>query len=245
MARVCLICSQTSRLTYERQYLQGIPISRIASELGVSDDCVRNHMSNHLSRQLGTAMAKMELTNSIDMLSEIDQIIQDTKTIFKRNFEKNADITALKALDSQRATLELLCKISAYMHQTKLLELQEKQSDVSQEEDNDFAEKIKILTIPELVMIQRIQKKLDSQDKKDIIIPENEGIMVNTPMTRTNLPKRSFEEDTAVNRRISPVLLDIESVEEKWQPQPWQKVSWINGRPQKPIRDDKYSSGSW
>jgi hypothetical protein len=239
MARVCLICSQTSRLTYERQYLQGIPISRIASALGVSDDCVRNHMSNHLSRQLSTAMAKKDLDNNTDMLSEIDQIIKDAKTIFKRNFDKGADLTALKALDSQRATLELLCKISAYLHQTKLLELQEKQSGESQEEESDFAEKIKILTIPELVMLQRIQKKIDSQDRKDIIIPENEGMAANTPMTRTNPPKRSFQEDKPVNRRNAALLSPLDGVQESWQPEPGKKYDWINGKAQKPVEDER------
>jgi len=155
-------------------------------------------MSNHLSRQLSTAMAKKELDGSIDMLSEIDQIIKDTKTIFKRNFEKQADVTALKALDSQRSTLELLCKISAYLHETKLLELQEAQAGESRESESDYAAKLAVLTIPELEMLNRIVEKMDTQDRKMIVIPESKTTW-NSAIQRSKGTNYQAEEDIVVN----------------------------------------------
>lgn len=212
MARVCLICSQTNRLTYERQYLQGTPISKIANDLGVSADCVNNHMSNHLSRQLSAAMAKKELDGSIDMLFEIDQIIRDTKTIFQRNFDKQADVTALKALDSQRSTLELLCKISAYMHQTKLLELQEQQQGESRESESEYQAKLSVLTLPELNMLSRISEKMESQDRKMIVIPESK-LTWNSAIQRSKGTNYQPEEDNVVNDSKSTEEVDLEPIE--------------------------------
>lgn len=176
MTRKSLIVGHPNKLQMERKYLQGSSIASIAREFGVGEESLRNHVQNNMSRQLVKAYEQKELTSSLDTLSEIDQIITYAKDIFKRNYDKGADITALKALDSQRSTLELLCKISAFLHQTKLLELQEAQTGDNEEKNEEFQKSLSVLTTPELKMLLRIQNKLETQDRKDIIIPESPSL---------------------------------------------------------------------
>jgi len=175
MAPKSLILSHPSRLQMERAYLHGKSIASIAREHSVSEESLRNHLQNNLSRQLVKAYEQKEMNNSMNILGEIDDIIKHANVIFRRNFDKGADLTALKALDSQRSTLELLCKISAYMHQTKLLELQEQQENDRGDESLLLSEKLKVLTTPELEMFLAIQKKIDSFDAKKGIIPERQN----------------------------------------------------------------------
>ena len=179
-----LILSHPNRLAMEKEYLQGKSIASIARGFSVSEESLRNHLQNNLSRQLVKAYEQKELTSSMNLLGEIDQIITYTKDIFKRNYDKKKDVTALKALDSQRSTLELLCKISAYMHQTKLLELQNNQANNQKKQNEDFSDRLKILTFPELLMLKKINEKLESQDKRLIIIPESQKIGTGTGMKR-------------------------------------------------------------
>lgn len=168
----------------ERAYLQGKSIASIARDFNVSEESLRHHLQNNLSRQLVKAFEQKELTSSMNLLGEIDQIIAYTKDIFKRNYDKKADVTALKALDSQRSTLELLSRISMYLHQTKLLDLQNSQADSQKEQDEKFSDRLKILTYPELEMLYKIQDKLNRQDKRLIIIPEKPQFVVKSGMTR-------------------------------------------------------------
>ena len=208
------ILGHPNRLDMERLYLQGKTISSISKDFGVSEDQLGYHMRNNLSKQLSSAMAKKELTSSMDMLSEIDSIIIHTKDIFNRNYDRGKDITALKALDSQRSTLELLCKISAYMHQTKLLELQEQQVGDNQGKEEEFREKIKILTLPELKMLLKIQDKLERQDKEIIIIPENQSIWINPTTDQINDINISHDEETPVKRLEQPSKSIIQPINE-------------------------------
>lgn len=188
MAPKRLIISHPSRLAMERLYLQGKSIASIAREFEVSEDSLRNHVQNHLSRQLVKAYEQKELSGSMNLLAEIDEIILKAKEIFRRNYDKGRDVTALKALDSQRSTIELLCKISAYMHQTKLLELQEQEKSHQQEEKEDFANRLKLLTTAELKMLYKLQSKLQLKDETIIVIPDDSkeyaNILADTAMAR-------------------------------------------------------------
>jgi hypothetical protein len=186
MRRRSTILQHPSRLTIERQYLQGRSIASIAREHSVTIDSLKYHFEHNLSRQLVKAFEVKEMTSSMDLLSEIDYLVLHTKNIFKRNYDAGRDLTALKALDSQRSTLELLCKISALMHQTKLLDLQEKQEVEQHEQNDDYSDRLKILTFNELEMLLKIQRKLKAQDPKMIIIPDTQKFTAENGMKRTS-----------------------------------------------------------
>jgi hypothetical protein len=173
MGKVCTICStEISRLPLEKAFLQGKTIASLSREFNVSEDIIRHHCSNHLSRQLAKAWSTKELNNSVDMLSILDDLILKAKDIFDRNYKKGADVTALKALDSQRNTIELLCKVAAYMHESKLMELDQMKQQDTHERDEQIQQDLGVLTIEELKMLEAISLKIEKQDSSIIIIPD-------------------------------------------------------------------------
>lgn len=172
---MCKICSDTRRLEVDREIIQGGNIARIAKKFDLPYNSLYNHAQNHISRQLAQAWDKKQMEQDFDLLGRIDQIILRAENIFKRNYAKGHDATALKALDSQRNTIELLAKISYSLHQSKLaeIELMQMQSGESkQQQEQQFQESLKVLTMAELQMLQALQDKIINQTKK-VIIPNN------------------------------------------------------------------------
>ena len=162
MTMVCSICNHPKKLEIDRALIQGLNFSKIARDYEVSSDALRNHRDNHLSRQLVTAMEKKELTESISLLSRIEDMISKAQKIFDRNFAEKRDNTALKALDSQRQTFELLCKISAYMHESRAMELQAGNRD--EEKAEEQKKQLQCLSSDELVIFRSILAKMKSSD---------------------------------------------------------------------------------
>jgi transposase-like protein len=246
MGMICKICSHIKRLEIDRAIVGGGSVAEVARRFGVSYDSLWAHSQSHMSKQLAVAMEKKQLEHNYDLLQRIDTIIGRAEDIFHRNYKKGADVTALKALDSQRSTIELLAKISYSLHQAKMAEqelLNQNSVEFIQNQDAEHAKKLEVLTIPELEMLQKLSEKMENQDRSMIIIPEsdsyNESITANTPMTRTNLPKRSFQQETPVNRRNAALLSPLDGVQESWQPEPGKKYDWINGKAQKPVEDER------
>ena len=259
MAMKCITCSHPKRLEAERAYLQGVAVTKIAGDLGLNEGTVRFHMTNHLSRQLVKAFEQRELSTSMDMLGEIDQIIRQAKDIFNRNYRKGADVTALKALSEQRSTLELLCKISAFMHESKLLELQTR-NEYDQHEAGELNQAaLAVLTVPEMKMFLQLSDKINNQTRT-IIIPEdpnpcagvsagpnnctdeepatvpsvvrrgrNNNIQVPTP----DAVRVTKMPDSDVSTGDEPLSADDASRYPSWY-KPGQKYVWINGIPQRP-----------
>ena len=142
MTMVCKVCSHPERLEIDREIVKGVAHTKIGKEYGVSNMSVRNHAENHLSRQLVQVYEKREITESMDLMNRIDHILISAEKIFERNYAVGKDRTALKALGEQRSTIELLAKISAYLHEARAMELQRRQGSYESrraEEDKEFA----------------------------------------------------------------------------------------------------------
>lgn len=238
MGMKCIICSDSRRLEMDRQIVSSGNIAKIAKTFGVSYSSLYAHSLSHVTRQLATALEKRETEESFNLLGRIDTIIQRAESIFHRNYEKGADVTALKALDSQRSTIELLAKISYSLHQAKLaeLEMMNQNSDGDHEEkEQEFQESLSILTIPELELMEKLQRKIQTQDPNIIVIPEKpDAFSFTTRRTKKNIiiPEDDLSQVNE-RKRVSNSISDDES--DSWQPEPGQKVSWINGIPQRPI----------
>jgi transposase-like protein len=158
-----------------RQLVQGKSISAIAREYGVSTNSIAYHKENHLSRQLTQAYERKGLAESMDLLSRIDRIIDRAELIFTRNFAKeniSGDTLALKALGEQRSTIELLAKISAYLHEARLLELQNNQANFEQEQAAAEQEAMKLLTTEELEILYYLNVKMAGEEIPTDMIPD-------------------------------------------------------------------------
>lgn len=209
MAMSCTICSNLNRLSIDRDIVQGGNLTSIAKKYDVSYGSLYGHSQNHISRQLAKAWADKDMTESLDMLGRIDQIISRAEKIFRRNYEQGKDLIALKAIGEQRQTLELLAKISYSLHQAKLTELELMRTTSGQDEteaDNLLTERLAILTNAELETLMAIQKKLETGNKNIIILKD--------PITRHQL---TADDKLRVKMAIQP---GAELEEEDPEPEP-------------------------
>lgn len=175
MPQSCRICNHPERLQIDREIIDGKSKSGIASRHGVPAHSVSYHAENHLSRQLTQAYEKRSLAESADLMGRIDKIIDRAEQIFSRNYERDTatgDLTALKALGEQRCTIELLAKISAYLHEARLLELQSNRDHLQQEREAEYSEQLKRLTLEELDVLQYLQAKMEGEEIEEWLVPD-------------------------------------------------------------------------
>jgi len=166
MAMACKICNHPKKLEIDRMLVAGKSYQMVANKYGVDWQAVRRHKENHLSRQLVTAMAKKELTESMDLLSRIEKIISRAEKIFRRNYSKNTttgDNLALKSISEQRSTIELLAKIAAFLHESRAMELQANNRDEELAEEQK--KQLQVLSSDELIIFRSILDKMKSGDK--------------------------------------------------------------------------------
>ncbi len=190
MSNQCRTCIHPDRFVMERLYCEGHSITTIARTHGLDEQTVRNHMKQHLSRKIAKSFEKQELSESFDLMHRLDQLWSRMEDIYTRNV-KNRDTIALKALAEQRSTIDTLARAVSEYHQAKLLELEKYRKNDTTQADAEFAQKIKVLTFSELEFLERIQKKLETQDASDIIIAD--------------IDQFSMDESRPVRKRVNGV----------------------------------------
>ena len=171
--------------------VSGQVVLHLAKKYGVNEWAMYNHRNNHMSRQLIKAYEIKEQEHGLNLLERIDKIISRAERIFRRNYAAKRDGTALKALDSQRATFELLCKISAHLHAVRA---QEQEQNILEEEhhaEQDAAKALQILTNDELLVYRNIITKLQTKDKNMNCL---EAVSANLPAATNELKSNTTEE---------------------------------------------------
>lgn len=197
MTRVCIICSHPHRLSIDRAIVQGANLTQLAKKYGIKYGTMYNHATEHIARQLSQVYEKREAEMNLDLLSNIDKIVSRAEKIFRRNYSKGKDLVALKALSEQRSTFELIAKISYALHQAKILEREQSREDERREEELAMKERLSVLTIEELKLLQRINHKLETQDRSITVVEDTMGFSPLPQRTRSPRPKPD-ERDTGV-----------------------------------------------
>jgi hypothetical protein len=109
-----------------------------------------------------------ESLESMNILSEVEGLITRTKTILDTVEGKKQYGLALSAIREVRGSYELLSKIAFSLHSARLqeIELERMKSGTDQEEQNrEFAERIKVLSDDEMTVLMLIQRKVRMQNK--------------------------------------------------------------------------------
>ena len=145
MTQKCQVCDHPNVKEIERQIVSGKNLSKLSKDYKVSYNSMYNHSQHHVTRQMATAQAQKQMSESMHLLERIDDLIGRTENIFQRNYDKKKDGMALKAIAEQRQTFELLCKISAYMHEHKRMELEEKQLQYGDKEEQEQEKNVQAL----------------------------------------------------------------------------------------------------
>ena len=179
----CNICTHPQRLEIDKKVIEGCNLSQLAILFGVPYASLYNHAQSHVPRSLARAMEKKLMIEGSKLMEIIENIIQRTEDIFIRNYDKGKDVTALKALDSERNTIQLLSNISAQIHAAKMAELELAKSNSGEDEEQrklKQAEDLKALTWDELIVYERFVNKLQNHNA-DVIIKNGKVMSYNRP----------------------------------------------------------------
>jgi|GEM_PF-1519046 len=203
MPMACKICNHPKRLEIDRELVQGKSYLSIAKKYGVNDVSLRNHKAKHLPRQLVKAYEQKELSESMNLLDRIDQLLSRAEKIFRRNYAKNTstgDTLALKSIAEQRQTFELLAKISYALHQAKLTELETQRQSVAQDE-LEFQESLANLSDQELVLFHLLIRKANGDYAKPIF-KEGKGVRTTNRVDREDLEDDARQQVEETERTI-------------------------------------------
>ncbi|MCF8307427.1 MAG: hypothetical protein K9I68_00305 [Bacteroidales bacterium] len=195
MADRCDLCKDEYKLEMERAYMGGESFLQISKKYGMAYYTVRNHMQNHLSRQIQQAYERKSLDEGFNLFDKIDDILTKAKDIFDRNYNKQRDGMALKAISEQRNILELLSKISYAYHQSKQAEQEQAQHQTEQEHEFELEKAFSKLNRTELSVFNQLYAKMTDEHSNTVI---DESYFAwelrkpqTKPMTRTKTPKTS------------------------------------------------------
>jgi len=171
----CKICTHPKRLEIDRLIVQGVQHTKIAKQYGMSNQSVRNHSMNHLSRQLLKYDETRERISSSRILDEVEDLLTKTKRILRDSEADDQRQTSLSAVRELRATLEFLSRLAITLAE---LQKEERVNDTHQE-DQARAERIKKLPTCELNLLGDLQGKIDGE----------------IPFTKRLLPKEFYTDD--------------------------------------------------
>jgi phage protein U len=135
------------------------------------------------------AIEKKQLIESNELLDTVNQIITRANLIFERNFEKQHDVTALKALAEIRGTIQLLSNVSAQLTQSKLAEMELKKhesGESAEQAKQEYQQSLHIFSDEELLIFQRLVNKLNNQTT-DKIISNGRVLVRNSHDKRDNI----------------------------------------------------------
>lgn len=193
MAQACIICNHSSRLEIDRALVAGKSLAGINREFGVSMNSLANHRDRHLSRQMIQAWEKKELMEGMNILGELEGLITRTKRILDEAERTKKYNTALSAIREARGSYELMSKIVYSMHQAKITELElerTKEQAGQQNDEAEVAEGLKILTMDELKVFNKLIQKVHTQNSS-----------MNPLVLRNRQPKDDVSQNEGVYRR--------------------------------------------
>src|SRR5688572_27711101 len=105
--KVCALGPSTVK-ELESDFVSGMNRNQLSKKYGVTYDSATFHVNNHLPDRIVKGAEERLQQDGLHLLEKIDELYSWMKVIFQRNYEKNRDGLALKALGEQRNTLELL-----------------------------------------------------------------------------------------------------------------------------------------
>ena len=169
MANACTICNHSNRLDIDRALVAGRSHAGISREFGVSDDALRNHMDNHLSRQLIKSNELKKAMESGNLLNEIEDLLTRSKHIMRRAEHDGRLTLALNAIKETRGTLELMSKIAVTLHQIRAQELEAERMQNNAGQEAIQQEGLERLSTPELDMLMALYEKMAGERNDDVV----------------------------------------------------------------------------
>lgn len=111
MSRACSICTHNDHAEIDAALARGTPNRRIAAQLGVSENALRRHKSEHLPRSLTRAREASEVARADELLGEVRTLHSKALDILASAEKQGDSRTALSAIREARSCLELLARL--------------------------------------------------------------------------------------------------------------------------------------
>jgi hypothetical protein len=172
----CQCCQSPHRKEIDKALIRGITKTSLSQKYGVSVQSLSNHEKNHITRQLSYAVAQGQMSESTDLLQELEDLLRKAKRVLHIAEADEKWYLVLESIKGARGVIELMAKLVTVLHQIRLTELETaRELDGSAQEERDavWAEKLKILTDNELMMFYNLREKVDKQTHS-IIIPDED-----------------------------------------------------------------------
>ena len=147
--------------------MSGRSKNEIAKNYSVPYYSVDNHMENHLSRQLVQAYDQKRLSESENIIGEVEELLRRTKRILTEAEQDGKYSLALSAIREARGSYELLSKIAYALHQARTQELElerERQAQDKSTTDQQSRELLQVLDQDELKIYERLTRKIRTQN---------------------------------------------------------------------------------
>jgi hypothetical protein len=167
----CQICNlnKSDRLEAERRALAGGNFQQISRDYSVSAVSLRNHMDNHVSRQLAKSQEMKQAIDNAGLVSEIEDLLKRSKGILRRAERDGKLGIALGAIRETRGTLELMAKICATIYQIQAQELQAQQMQQEDSSSIESQEGLKRLSDAELSLLIALYEKIAGERTDDVV----------------------------------------------------------------------------
>lgn len=111
MANKCPVCNHDDRLTIDRKLVQGKKQSELASEYDIPYHTLSRHFNKHLTKQLKVAYERKQGAEGMDVIEEITNLIQTTRSILQDAQANKRNTLSLSAIKELRSQFELISKI--------------------------------------------------------------------------------------------------------------------------------------
>lgn len=174
MARSCSICDHPKRLIIDKALIGGRALAAISREFNISTDALRSHRNKHLSKRLITLTQQREMAGNLDIQHEMESLITRVKAIVDYAEEHKQHQVFLKAAAELRGSFELLLKIAVALNDASRQDGEQAEILNEEKERQEFAKKLQILSVDELILLEQLQQKIDTQDRKIRIVPQTQ-----------------------------------------------------------------------
>lgn len=167
----CQICTHDMRYEIDRAILAGQTQSRISQNYGVTVDAVRNHAANHLSTRMVKAFKTKEALTDLNMMQEFTTLIADIKSQINKLKKSGKDGLTIAATNTLIKLYGVMSQFAAVFFTAQANEANADNADNEAKEIELSQQQLSMLTLQELLFLQKIAKKINTGNKQ-VILPE-------------------------------------------------------------------------
>lgn len=178
MAMKCSICQNPNKLDIDKDIMRIDNLSEIARKWGVGRDAVERHKRDgHISRQLVTAFKKQEAIQSLNMMSEFQQLMADIKLQIENFKQTKQHGLTLKATDTLIKLYQVMAQFASAYYQSQVqsssLDREKIEYEINQEHEQHVKDSYSVLSDIELSILSAITMRTVCGDETYEVFPDH------------------------------------------------------------------------